>query len=377
MHLAFLPNHEMDGDAGGGPRWRPACRSGNPFHERSLVEAAAQFLAAPGERVHLLGDETASWDSLLPLKLHLDTPYGSVWSVWSHIHAMDTTPGTIHDHAPLLNSLFGFLRERRARILRWSTLPADTSFYDTLIDWLEDNGLDYCVTKRIERPVLSADAGDARARVEASVGGKRQREFRRSRRRLEERGPLVLRTHDGPHDSAAWLSDFLDIERSGWKGRAGTALACRQEERAWFDAMAHRAAAQGRVLVYRLDLGGEAVAMSVNLRAGRRVWCFKTAYRDDLARFAPGALLEYESTFAAIDDPTIGWLDACTMDAGGLMGTLWPERRPVVDMLIATRRGSNSLVRAAALGWRGYLAGKRRGTGLAARLRSGGQRGRP
>jgi hypothetical protein len=76
-------------------------------------------------------------------------------------------------------------------------------------------------------------------------------------------------------------------------------------------------------------------------------------------------VLEYESTLAALADPRIDWMDACTGSDDGLMGALWPGRRPVVDLLIATQRSTNHLVSAAALGWRTYLGAKRRGAALA------------
>lgn len=374
MHLAFLPNQDHEGATGGGARWLSAAAArGNPFHERTLVEAAARHLAGPGERLHLLRTGAAPWEPVLPLRHCAETPAGSIWAVWSHVHALDTTPGGDGDFPALLNILFDFLRERRARVLRWATLPADTPFFEILVDWLEDNGLEHRVTKQVLRPVLRADAPEGAALPATYLDGKRLREFRRSRRRLEELGTLRLKTFRGPHDAGRWLASFLEIERSGWKGAAGTAIDCRPGERAWFGQVMHRAAAEGRALIYALELAGRPIAMSVNLRAGTHVWCFKTAYREELARFSPGALMEYESTLAALDDPTVAWLDACTADDRGLMGALWRDRRPVVDLLIAPSRASNGLVRTSAYGWRLYLAAKRRAASLRARGKNKGQ----
>jgi hypothetical protein len=369
----MLTNQEHEGAAGGRTDWRLAGASANPFHERSLVEAAMRHLAGPREQVRLLGGDRP-WEPALPLSRLVGTPLGAVWSVWSHVHALDTTPGDADDYPLLLDRLFRFLRERDASILRWATLPADTQFYGVLTDWLEESGLEFHVTKRIERPVLDAAAANAEAAFADWVGGKRAREFRRCRRRLEEHGRLSLRVIDGPHDAQQWIGDFFEIEQSGWKGARGTALACSAAESTWFDTVTSRAAAEGRALVYSLELDGRPIAMSVNYRVGGKVWCFKTAYSAELSRHAPGALLEYESTLAAIADPGVDWLDACTIDDNGLMGALWRDRRPVVDLLIATRRSANTPAGAAALGWRGYLAAKRRGIALARRLRNRGHK---
>ncbi|MBX3531519.1 MAG: GNAT family N-acetyltransferase [Rhizobiaceae bacterium] len=368
----MLTNNEQEGAVGGRSAWRFAGASANPFHERSLVEAALRHLAGPREQVHLLGGNRP-WEPALPLSKVMDTPLGAVWTVWSHVHALDTTPGDTEDSPLLLDRLFGFLRGQGASMLRWATLPADTSFYKVLTHWLEDSGLEFHVTKRIERPVLEAGRNGAETAFNDWVGGKRAREFRRCRRRLEELGKLSLRIIDGQHDARQWIGDFFEIEQSGWKGARGTALACKAAERRWFEAVTSRAATEGRALVYSLELDSMPIAISVNYRVGGKVWCFKTAYSAELSRHAPGALLEYESTLAAIADPDIEWLDACTIDDSGLMGALWRDRRPVVDLIIATRRSANLPTGAVAFGWRSYLAAKRHGIALARRVRNRGQ----
>jgi hypothetical protein len=244
-------------------------------------------------------------------------------------------------------------------MLRWGGLPTDTLSYARLLDYLRCRNLEFQVTKSGRRPMLVAEHPQGSKYVADYLGGKRLREFRRCRRRLEEFGKLELKTYDGPHCASAWAADFLDIEASGWKGEAGTALASAPQGKAFFEALAHAAASRGRALVYSLELDGRPIAMTINFRSGTRIWCFKTAYRGDLAKFSPGALLEYEATLAAFDDPTVERLDACTAHDGGLMGDLWQGRREIVDLVIATQPSNNRLVRATGMLWRAYLAAKR------------------
>jgi hypothetical protein len=98
--------------------------------------------------------------------------------------------------------------------------------------------------------------------------------------------------------------------------------------------------------------------MTVNYRSGDGVWAFKTAYRDELAKFSPGVLVEIEGTIAALDDPSIAWVDSCSSDDTGLMGELWPDRRQVVDLLVSTQPLSNGVVAAASAVWRTYVSTK-------------------
>lgn len=329
----------------------------NPFFDSWALDAAVAHLRAPGEQVETVVAPDNS--ALLPLAPWLNMPLGpgTVWTVWSHVHSYDATPSLEND--ALLDAVFAFLKRRRASMLRWSGLPTDTVSYARLIAYLQRRNLGFEVTKSGRRPMLVADHPDGARHVADYIGGKRLREFRRCRRRLEEFGKLELKTYDGPHCASAWMADFLEIEASGWKGEGGTALASSPGGRAYFEALAGGAAARGQALVYSLELEGKPIAMTVNFRAGTHIWCFKTAYRDDLAKFSPGALIEYEATLAAFDDPSVELLDSCSAHDGGLMGDLWQGRREIVDLVIATHPASNRLVRATGMLWRAYLAAKR------------------
>lgn len=321
--------------------------AGSPFMEQWAIVPAIRHLAEAEGPIATLGDGPAGETAELPLRgPDLSVPgFGSIWAVWTHIHCFDPTPATGEDTDALLGRLVGDVERRGARLLRWTQLPTDTPFFERLERFLKRRGLSHRITRAVARPVLHAGVPGAAEALNERIGTKRLREFRRCRRRLEERGRLEFRVQEGRHDASGWIRDFLRIEASGWKGKERTAIACRPDERAYFEAMCHAAAAQGRALVYSLELDGRAIAITVNFRKGRGVWCFKTAYLDDLARFAPGALLEYEASVAACEDPGIDWVDSCSSDDSGLMGQLWDGRRPIVDIVFATRPSSNIAVR--------------------------------
>lgn len=326
---------------------RPERRTTNPFLTPWALDAAASHLVASRhvELVAAGGEHGAA----LPLSRWLGAPPMpvSVWSVWKHLHCFDTTP--IGDQpAATLDAAFSFLNDKRNCMLFWSGLPTDTPFYREMLLYLERTGLAYERVRTRARPLLRAGSRSA-ANGEAARGlvDKCGAESRRRRKKLARLGGVSERVYDAAHDAAAWMDDFLALEASGWKGASGTALACNPGERAYFETLMTAAAAQGRALVYSLELDGEPVAMTVNLRAGKRVWGFKTAYRSDLAKYAPGAIAFYETTAHALGDPSIEWMDSCMESDDGMVGRLWPDRRETVDLMIATKRSSNWLPRPA------------------------------
>lgn len=316
----------------------------NPFLERWALDAALEHLADAAEiDVLPLGDCVGSGPAL-PLVRLLKTPpgIGPVWSVWDHIHCFDTTPPVRGaDAGVVLDTVFGALARKRASLLRWSGLPTDTPFYRELLRYLRRAGLEFELTRSRARPVLLAEASPDR--TPGLRCGRRTSELRRRRRRLEEAGRLDVRAYRGPHDAGLWMDGFLELEASGWKGAHGTAIACKPNERAFFERLMGDAAARDKALVCSIELDGRPIAMTVNLRAGSGVWGFKTAYDDGLARFSPGALVVHETTAQALREPSVAWVDSCMEDDGGPAGALWRDRRQVVDLLIAASPSNNWL----------------------------------
>ena len=323
----------------------------NPFFEEWVLEAALEHLAPPAAQVELVRVGDPRRAAVLPLVRSWGTPpgIGPVWAVWDHIHCFDTTPPENTDPDAVIDAVFDFLSRNGASMLRWTGLPTDTRFHEELIRHLERRGLDFQCTGTRLRPVLSADNASGPDGIAGSLEGKRMSEFRRRRRRLEELGKLEVRIHEGLHDPDEWMSHFLELEASGWKGANGTAIACRDNERLFFDRLMRGAAAQGKVLVCSLVLDGRPIAMTVNLRAGSGIWGFKTAYSSEFARFSPGVLVVSETTAHALRQPSITWLDSCMDHDDGPAGTLWHERRQVVDLLISAKPSANWLPRTASL----------------------------
>lgn len=123
----------------------------------------------------------------------------------------------------------------------------------------------------------------------AGTDAKFRSNLRRRRRRLEERGALELRRFDRFDPQA--LQAFYDLERSGWKGRVGTAIACAEATRRFYDGIARWAGDAGCLSLYALLLEGRPVAMHFGLEHGGRYLLPKPAYDERHGDCSPGQLL--------------------------------------------------------------------------------------
>jgi CelD/BcsL family acetyltransferase involved in cellulose biosynthesis len=119
-----------------------------------------------------------------------------------------------------------------------------------------------------------------------------RKSVRRRRRKLEEKGEILFTrvTEAKPSE----LERFYQLERSGWKGKKGTAIACDTRTRRFYDEVARRAAEFGYLSLYALEFGGRAIAMQLCLIYGGRGFAIKPAYDESFSAYAPGNLLGYE-----------------------------------------------------------------------------------
>jgi CelD/BcsL family acetyltransferase involved in cellulose biosynthesis len=176
--------------------------------------------------------------------------------------------------------------------------------------------------------------------LETNVRKKKRKELKRLANRLAELGTVESRIWDPGDDLTVWCDDFLALERGGWKGRAGSALASNPATEAFFRQALSGAAAAGRLQIRRLDLDRNPIAMLINFLAPPGSFSFKIAYDEAYARFSPGVLLELDN-LDLLARGDIEWMDSCAAENHPMIDSLWAERRTVVRVsvpLAGTRR---------------------------------------
>ena len=204
------------------------------------------------------------------------------------------------------------------------------------------------IVHRRLRAFLHSDLSPA-AYYERAVRPKKRKELRRLRNRLGELAPLEARVLRDRADLDSWCEAYFELERSGWKGREGSALACAPRTRAFFRETLAAAWERGRLQFRRLDVGGRPVAMLVNLLSPPGGFAFKTVFDEDYARFSPGVLLQIEN-LDLLERSDLDWIDSCAIDDHPMIDGLWTERRSVVRVTVplrgARRRAVFALCRA-------------------------------
>ena len=192
---------------------------------------------------------------------------------------------------------------------------------------------DILVVRQEERAILRCGPSAVK-HYEAALPNKKRKELRRQRNRLAELGELTVERLAGDERLPEWTSEFLALERRGWKGAAGSALACDPRTEALFRDTLAGAAGANRLERLALRLDGRAIAMLVNFLTPPGAFAFKTAFDENYARYSPGVLLQCEN-LALLERDGLDWCDSCAAPDHPMIERLWRDRRRMVSLNIA------------------------------------------
>jgi len=240
----------------------------------------------------------------------------------------------------------GFERLFWRELLRWSDkackmalffhlahMPGKGALHEALVAELAAQKRSGTTVMREERALL-ASAKTPEAYLEEALTQKKRKELRRQRRRLEELGTVTLERDNTSLGLQNWVASFLALERRGWKGAAGSALACDTRTADLFSDALGGAARRGKLERLSLCLNGQPIAMLASFLTAPGAYSFKTAFDEDYARFSPGVLLQIEN-LALLEREDINWVDSCAAQDHPMIDHLWRERREIARHSIA------------------------------------------
>lgn len=322
------------------PHWRDLARSSvapNPFQEDGFVlpglrqfdpdgQIALAHLVVHGRLVGLLPICTARTYHRRPLP-HL--------AGWQHANSFCGEPLIAPGYEEAFWSAllaWGDQADGYALFLHMGDLPAEGAVLEALRRVAARDGRTVRTVHREERAVL-VHGPSPQAHLAAAASKKRRKEFARRRRRLEDQGDVRVERSDNGQGIEAWIADFLALERAGWKGNEGSALACDPRTEFLFRESLASAAQSSRLQRLSLTLDGRPIAMLATFIAPPAAFSFKTAYDETLAQFSPGVLLQIEN-LALLEREDIAYCDSCAAPDHPMIDHLWRDRRTMVKVSV-------------------------------------------
>jgi CelD/BcsL family acetyltransferase involved in cellulose biosynthesis len=326
--------------------WRAlAARAAEPnvFYTPAFALPAARALAPDAGAVLVRGGEPHRLIGLFPCRIaaRRDGVRLPLLMGWTHPYAPLGTP--LVDRDAVAAAVAGFLDHvaddaRLPKLLLMPCQVEDGPVAAAFAAAIAQRGGRVAAFGRHRRALLAPDAERA-GYLDAAVGGKKRKELRRQRRRLDDAGGVAFTLARELGAVADALADFFALESQGWKGRAGTAAAQDDAVRRFVETAVVDLAAQGQAGVARLSCGERVVAAGVLLTSGRGAWFWKVAHDESVARASPGVQLTLDLTEHVLADPAIDWCDSCAAAGHAMIDSIWRERRTLVDRLIALGTG--------------------------------------
>lgn len=333
------------------PAWDALTRQAlepNVFYESWALLPALESLTRPDISVTVLlvwADTAHSrLTGLLPLvKVETYQKFPAChWMNWLHPHCPLGTPLVHRDAAEqTLQALFAWLRDHSGALaFSLNKVPAEGNFALQLRAFAQQRGDWVNEYDTWERALLTAGLS-GEAYVNKHQRNKKLKEYRRLRRRLEALGTLECHAllPGQSQGLSQWIKDFLDLEEQGWKGRALTAMSCQPGERQFAEDLIRNAAAQGQLMMLKLLLNEQVIAIKLNLiGATQGGYALKIAYHETYAAYSPGVLLELENIYCTLDNTQLPWMDSCAVPNHPMINHLWAERRKIANFHISTHR---------------------------------------
>ena len=308
----------------------------NPFYEHWMLLPALEAYGAGEDFRCIAVWENGTLGALFPMRLerrYRGLPLRALRS-WRHRNMLLCTPlisakGGAKGAARCIAAL---LQSGLAPVIEFDWVPAGGLFYGALAEAASAGGFPWMVTGVYARALLLRDR-DPRERFNSNM----KNNLRRYEARLGAHGkPSPVRLAPGD-DLGAWTQEFMRLEASGWKGRAGSALACREDDRRFVAEVFAEAFRRGRLQITGLDLDGRALARHIMLTAAEGAFTFKIAYDEAYANGSPGLLAEVDNVRQFMQTPGLRWVDSNTAPENESYGRVWKDRRTMQRIAIGLR----------------------------------------
>ena len=119
-------------------------------------------------------------------------------------------------------------------------------------------------------------------------------DVKRSRKKLEARGPVSVELLKGAAATEAFLPEFVALEASGWKGRNGTAMANNPRVVDFYETLVKNFVAEERWEWHVLRVDDRVVAAQMGVRCGPVLTLPKYSFDEEFADGRPGTVLIWE-----------------------------------------------------------------------------------
>jgi CelD/BcsL family acetyltransferase involved in cellulose biosynthesis len=281
--------------------WRDLCQEGpcdQPFFRPEWI-AAAIAAFAPGRRLSLVtARDRGRLRAVLPLLEEKASLYGFPFTRLrgaanvQHSGRFDLVHGNSPDVQTIARVVWRHLKDSPGWDMVELPIIPQGGAAEQLLTIAEADKFPTFQYEQRRNPYLLLDRNQGGADCSRFAPNAHFRQnLRRRWRKLEAAGSLSLRRADQADQDD--LQRFYGLERKGWKGKKGTAIACSRETQQFYDSVAQCGERFGYLSLYFLEQGNAVIAAHFGLTCGGRYFPLKVGYEEDYAEYGPGHLITW------------------------------------------------------------------------------------
>ena len=164
---------------------------------------------------------------------------------------------------------------------------------------------------------------------------KKARNIRSREKKLNKLGKLSFEIIDQSHPNFrdAFVA-VLALEKAGWKGKKGTALASHKNTKNFAEFAFNSSIIAPCTHISLMRLDERIIAGQLNLISQKTAFFIKSAYDEERANFGPGIILYKWVLEQMLDQGAYVELDSCA-DANHHLEDIWLERKQVQEIVLA------------------------------------------
>jgi len=207
----------------------------------------------------------------------------------------------------LVNELVRQLRKQlRWDVLRFHGLLEDSSVLDSL---LANPPRLTMTTPRSHCDYLPCEPIAA---IQERLSKNFRHNLRKARSKLETLPDVEWITARSHTDLRHALHDFLQVEASGWKGAAGTAILSNERAKRFYEMLVNSLGNQGGCEIHLLKTNGHTIAGQFCLVTGATSYMLKVGYDEEFSAVAPGQMLLAQTIDRYARDGTVKLINLVT-----------------------------------------------------------------
>lgn len=185
-------------------------------------------------------------------------------------------------------------------VIMFNNLPVPSANRGALVKILDEAGMKWHQEQTFNSPymMLSGSWTD----YLASRTSRTRKTLRNIQNSIAKAGKVSVRNIRAWDEYREIKKDIYYVAKNSWTEKVGDSLATSVNE-AFFDDLAHSAAAKGWLSVWTLHLNGKVIAFEFHLKACGKDHAMRGSYSPEYAHLSPGTYLEMQILKNAFEDP--------------------------------------------------------------------------